>query len=96
MKEFTSTKFWSNIETLMKEKDITSGQLSLAIGSTQSYIGTASRNKGVPNLATALALANYFKTTVEELAYGNIGLETRRKRLLKELEEINNELAGIE
>ena len=94
-KEFSSTRFWSNVEILMKEKEMTTQNLSLAIGATPTYIVNASRNKGVPNISTALGLAEVFGTTVEELAFGNVGLELRKERLLKELEQVNKELAEI-
>lgn len=96
MKEFSSTKFWSNVEILMNEKEMSTQSLSLAIGTTPTYIVNASRHKGVPSTAISLALAHVFGTTVEDLAFGNIGLEIRKARLMKELEDINRELAEIE
>ena len=94
--DFRSAKFWSNVEALMKDRGTTPSTLSLSIGTTQNYIVNAMRYKGVPNIATALAIAHFYGVTIEELAYGNLVLSLKRKRLLAVLEEVNRELAEIE
>ena len=93
--DFSSTKFWGNVEALMKDRETTPSALSLAIGTTQNYIVNALRYKGVPSVATALAIAHFYGVTVEALAYGYLGLTLRKKRLMAELEEIDRELAEV-
>ena len=93
--DFRSARFWSNVEALMKDRETTPSALSLAIGTTQNYIVNAMRYKGVPNIATALAIAHFYGVTIEELAYGYLGLTLRKKRLMAELEEVDRELAEV-
>lgn len=92
VKEFSSAKFWNNVQFLVESKGVAYATLSETIGRRKNYILTATKNNGVPSTDVALNIAQYFDTTVEELAYGNVGLEARKKALLAELEEINRKL----
>ena len=95
-KEFSSMRWWSNIQALRQEKGMSESSLSLKLGKADNYICMASKNCSVPNVADALTVAQFFGTTVEDLAFGCIGLEIRRKRLEEELKSVMEEIIKME
>lgn len=92
LRKFRSSRWWSNVQALRVDAGITEKDLSLYIGKSDQYIFNAVRNGGAPNVADALMIADAFDTTVDELAYGSIGLEIRKKQLEEELQRITEEI----
>ena len=91
-REFRTSRWWSNVQALRVDGNINERELSTYIGKSENYLGQAIRNGGIPNVADALALADIFGKTVEELAFGSVGLEIRKAQLEKELERIIEEI----
>lgn len=96
MKKFSSARWWNNVTALRKDAEITEKELSETLGLASTYITNATSNMGVPNVATALAIAEFFETTVESIAFEPIGLELRKKKLKAEIIKMNQELQDIE
>ena len=90
--QFRPSRFWSNVQALRVDAGLTEKDLSLYVGASENYITNAIKNGGVPNIAVALSLAQTFDTTTEELAFGAVGLEIRKKQLEAELERIVEEI----
>lgn len=95
IRTFRPSRFWSNVTALRVEAGFTPVDTSRMIGQCDSYMTAAVTNGGVPNIETALKIADLFGTTVEELAYGAVGLEIRRTQLLAELEKLNDEINDV-
>lgn len=66
--------------------------MSTLVGRTDSYISLAVKNSGIPNVADALAIADVLGASVEDLAFGSIGLEIRKAQLEAELKRITEEI----
>lgn len=54
-----------NLESLLKEKDITQLNLSMKIGITQETISAYINGKAKPSADTLIKLADYFNTTTD-------------------------------
>ena len=93
--KFNSMKFWNNVALLKDDCGIGSVELSEKLGRSPVYISKMQKQLGCPTLETALAMADIFGTTVEELAYGTIGLERKKQQLEKEIERIQAEIDAI-
>lgn len=94
-KSFRSSRFWSNVIALMNDAGFTESQLSELLGFKTNYIQTAAKNSGVPSVAVALSIAELFNVTVEELSYGAVGLELRKRQLENELKKIQEEIDDV-
>lgn len=92
MKQFRSSRWWSNVQALRADCGISEKDFSQYIGKNENYINLAVRNGGVPNLADALTIAQAFDVTIEELAFGAVGLEIRKAQLEAELKRITEEI----
>lgn len=92
IKTFRPSRWWSNVSALRADAGLTEKDLSNYLGKSDNYITNAVRNGGSPNLADALLIADAFETTVENLAYGAVGLEIRKAQLEAELKRIKEEL----
>lgn len=96
IKAFRPSRWWSNVTALRIDSGVTEKELSALIGKTENYLQNAIRHGGSPNIADALAIAEAFGMTVEELAYGAIGLQIRQKQLEAELARIREEILDAE
>lgn len=96
IRQFRPSRWWSNVQALRHDANMTERELSAYIGKSESYLTTAIRNSGIPNLADALLLAEAFSTTIEDLAYGAISLEIRKAQLEEELKRITEEIADAQ
>lgn len=92
IRQFRPSRWWSNVQALRGDANITEKELSAYIGKSENYLIQAVRNGGIPNLADALAIAQAFDTTIEELAFGAVGLEIRKAQLEAELARITEEI----
>lgn len=93
IKQFRPSRWWSNVQALRSDANISEKELSAYIGKSENYLIQAVRNGGVPNIADALLIAQAFDTTIEELAFGAVGLEIRKAQLEAELARITEEIA---
>lgn len=91
-KTFRSSRWWSNVSALRVDADISEKELSKLLGKSENYLFNAVKNGGVPNVADALLIAELFETTVEDLAFGSVGLEIRKRQLEAELQRITEEI----
>lgn len=92
IKTFRPTRWWSNVQALRADARLSEIELSKYIGKYDGYITNAIKNSGIPNVSDALMLAEAFNTTVEEIAFGVIGLEIRKAQLEAELLRISDEI----
>lgn len=92
IRKFRPSRWWSNVQALRVDADVSEVALSKLLGRNDNYINLAVKNGGSPNVADAIAIAEAFDTTIEELAFGNVGLELRKKQLESELQRIIEEL----
>lgn len=92
IRTFRPSRWWSNVTALRADAGLSEKDLAVYIGKSDNYISNAVRNGGSPNLADALMLADAFDTTIENLAYGAVGLEIRKAQLEAELQKITEEL----
>ena len=91
-RKFRTSRWWSNVQALRCDADVSEKDLSVILGKSDGYLTSAVKNGGVPNVADALAFADVFNTSVEELAFGSIGLEIRKAQLQEELRKITEEI----
>ena len=96
IRAFRPSRWWSNVQALRADAGLTELELSRYIGKSDSYISQAIKNGGSPNIAEAIMLAEAFDTTVEEIAFGVVGLEIRKEQLLAELARLNDEIADAQ
>lgn len=92
LKQFRTSRWWSNVQALRIDADVSERDFSTLIGKSENYYTTALKNGGVPNVADALTISQLFGTTVEEIAFGSIGLEIRKAQLEAELKRITEEI----
>lgn len=92
IKQFRSSRWWSNVQALRIDAGISEKDFSALLGKSENYYATAVKNGGVPNIADALIVAQLFDVTVEEIAFGSIGLEIRKAQLEEELKRIVEEI----
>ena len=92
LNQFRSSRWWSNVQALRCDAGLSEKDLSIYLSKSENYITNAIRNGGVPNLADALLIADTFDTTVEEIAFGMVGLEIRKAQLEAELKRITEEI----
>lgn len=92
VRQFRTSRWWSNVQALRSDSEISEKDLSAILGKSDNYLSTAIKNGGVPNVADALMMADLFGTTVEELAFGSVGLEIRKAQLEAELQRITEEI----
>ncbi|MGK0555303.1 helix-turn-helix transcriptional regulator [Macrococcus epidermidis] len=59
----------NNLKILRKERKITQEQLAKSMGVTRQTIIAIEQDKYDPTLKLALALSEYFETTVNEIFY---------------------------
>lgn len=102
LKQFRSSRWWSNVQALRIDAGISERDFSAFLGKSESYYSTAVKNGGVPNIADALIVAQLFDVTVEEIAFGSIGLEIRKaqleeelKRIVEEIEDAKRDVKGV-
>ena len=57
----------NDIRKMRSEKNLTQGELADAVGVSRQTIVAMEKGNYTPSLALALALANYFQISVEEL-----------------------------
>ena len=96
IRQFRPSKFWSNVTALRTDAGISERDLSILIGMKDTYVNKAILHGGTPNIAVVLAIAEIFGTTVEDLAFGAIGLQIRQRQLEAELAKIKEEIADAE
>ena len=92
MRQFRSSRWWSNVQALRIDCGLNEKDFSVYLGKNENYINSAVKNGGVPNIADALMIAQAFDTSVEDLAFGSIGLEIRKAQLEAELQRITEEI----
>ena len=102
IKQFRSSRWWSNVQALRIDAGISEKDFSALLGKSENYYATAVKNGGVPNIADALIVAQLFDVTVEEIAFGSIGLEIRKaqleeelKRIVEEIEDAKRDVKGV-
>jgi putative transcriptional regulator len=74
-------KLENNLRVLRAKKDVTQEDLAEAIGVSRQTINAIELGKFNPSVVTALKLAAFFETTVEEIFYitGEVGHEKNRE-----------------
>lgn len=92
IRQFRPSRWWSNVQALRADAGFSEKDLSLYIGKKENYLTQAIRNGGCPNITDALAIADLFEVTIEELAFGSLGLEIRKAQLEAELKRITEEI----
>lgn len=101
-KQFRSSRWWSNVQALRIDSNLSEKDMSQLLGRSDNYYPNAVKNGGVPNIADALTIAQLFEVTVEEIAFGSIGLEIRKaqleaelKRIVEEIEDAKKDVEGV-
>ena len=101
IKQFRSSRWWSNVQAMRVDANLTEKDISQLLGKSEQYYAAAVKNSGVPNVADALTIAQLFDVTVEEIAFGSIGLEIRKaqleaelKRIIEEIEDAKHDIEG--
>ena len=92
IRQFRPSRWWANVTALRVDGGISEKELSELVGKKETYIRLAVKHGGSPNIADALAIAEAFGKSVEELAFDAIGLEIRRRQLEEELARIQEEI----
>lgn len=102
IKQFRSSRWWSNVQALRIDAELSEKEFSTILGKSENYYSQAVKNGGVPNIADALTIAQLFGITVEEIAFGSIGLEIRKaqleeelKRIVEEIEDAKRDVKGV-
>ena len=95
LRKFRASRWWSNVQALRCDCELSERALSQYIGKSDNYISNAIKNGGAPNLADALIIAEAFEISIEELAFGAVGLEIRKAQLEAELAKIREEIEDI-
>ena len=95
LKRFRSSRWWSNVQALRIDAGLSEKDMSQLLGRTDNYFSNAVKNGGVPNIVDALNMAQFFGVTVEDLAFGTIGLEIRKAQLESELKRITEEIEDV-
>ena len=96
IRQFRPTRWWSNVQALRADAGMSEVDLSRFLSKADNYINNAAKNLGSPNIADALMIAEAFDTTVEEIAFGVVGLEIRKAQLLEELRKLSEEIADAQ
>lgn len=92
LKQFRSSRWWSNVQALRIDARLSEKDMSQLLDRADNYFSNAVKNGGVPNVVDALNMAQLFEVTVEDLAFGSIGLEIRKAQLEAELKRITEEI----
>ena len=63
----------NNLKVWRAKADVTQEQLANKVGLSRQTINSIERGKFIPSVLSALKIATYFKTSVEEVFYLDIG-----------------------
>ncbi len=62
-------KIGNSLKVWRAKKDVTQQQLAVALEVSRQTVNSIEKGKFVPSIATALKMARFFETTVEEIFY---------------------------
>ena len=96
IRAFRPSRWWSNVTALRVDSGISETDLATLVGVSDKYFTQALKNGGAPNISIAIAIADIFGVTIEDLAFGAIGLEIRQRQLEAELAKIKEEIADAQ